>query len=575
MTLANDNAPNTWEAVTPKVNSEAEFFEIVHDFGNPLELVREAISNAVDAHATCVRISFGVETIDGNKRLVVTLVDDGDGMTQEVLSRDFWGLGYSQFRDRSDAIGEKGHGTKIYLRSESVIVRTQCAKGAYESECDRPLSDLTANKLHKPRIRQIERFMDHTGTEIKIVGYNDNERSKFIQDVVRDYILWFTKVGSIEHVFGVTKHNSFKVRLKCLDQEEFQDIGFGHPFPKDNSDIDKLFSEKGASAADFYVRRYIWKAERLSKHPEVTFDVVISVEGDQVKRSYNPLVGERRRLDTGRYRVSDRYGLWLCKDYIPINRVNEWISGFGSGSNAFVLLHGFVNCQSLKLTANRGDIANTDPLILDELRSKVKEFIDRIDRDLTDKGIYTLREWQEENRTLQQEKAEYDRRLKNMPSRHFACLDGRTLVEPTNEAELFGLLMTIYAMRPDLFEFEPHDYNANRGIDMIAQNKGGNQLLEGSYWYIELKHTLQPKRFNHAFKYLRWIVCWDFDKGIADGSKFEGIEDADWRQLQSSRNDDGHQVYFLDSKAKPGKVQVIRLKEFLKQRLDIEFQARS
>ena len=29
---------NEWKPIFPKVNSEAEFFEIVHDFGNPLEL---------------------------------------------------------------------------------------------------------------------------------------------------------------------------------------------------------------------------------------------------------------------------------------------------------------------------------------------------------------------------------------------------------------------------------------------------------------------------------------------------------------------------------------------------------
>ena len=33
-----------WEAVHPSVSAEAEFFEILNDFGNPLEIVREGIS---------------------------------------------------------------------------------------------------------------------------------------------------------------------------------------------------------------------------------------------------------------------------------------------------------------------------------------------------------------------------------------------------------------------------------------------------------------------------------------------------------------------------------------------------
>jgi len=45
----------------------------------------------------------------------------------------------------------------------------------------------------------------------------------------------------------------------------------------------------------------------------------------------------RRGRDTGRYRVADRYGLWLCKDYIPIQRINDWIIGFGTGSNSSIV----------------------------------------------------------------------------------------------------------------------------------------------------------------------------------------------------------------------------------------------
>jgi hypothetical protein len=172
---------NSWEAIHPEVNAEAEFFEILNDFGDPLEVLREAISNAIDAHATKVKISFEVEVIDGRKKLVIVLEDNGHGMTYNVISKDFWGLGYSPSRDRADAIGEKGHGTKIYLRSEKIIVRTQSKEGAYISDCENPLATLSGKKLHQPRVAKTDRFLplDQTGTHIRIEGYNDNERSKF------------------------------------------------------------------------------------------------------------------------------------------------------------------------------------------------------------------------------------------------------------------------------------------------------------------------------------------------------------------------------------------------------------
>ena len=224
------------------------------------------------------------------------------------------------------------------------------------------------------------------------------------------------------------------------------------------------------------------------------------------------------------------------------------------------------------MTANRGDIANTDPLILEELKSAVQKLIDKVDAELNDKGLYTLKVWQEETVTLQQEKREFTRRVRSLKSRKVARLDGRLLIEPQNESELFGLFIVVYALHPELFEFEPLDYNTSRGIDIVARNKSDNLITEGEHWYIELKHTLQTKRFNHAFEYLRWLICWDFDKGVVPGIDLQGIEDTDIRQLQAATDDDGYRIYFLNPRKKARKVQVVCLKEVLKQRLKLQFE---
>jgi hypothetical protein len=55
-----------WNSVNPQVNSESEFLEIVHDFGDPLELVREAISNSVDFGSTWIKIDFSVLELKAN-----------------------------------------------------------------------------------------------------------------------------------------------------------------------------------------------------------------------------------------------------------------------------------------------------------------------------------------------------------------------------------------------------------------------------------------------------------------------------------------------------------------------------
>ena len=71
----------------------------------------------------------------------------------------------------------------------------------------------------------------------------------------------------------------------------------------------------------------------------------------------------------GAYTIQERYGLWLCKDFMPIQRKNEWITTKGSEYTKF---HAFINCQDLRLTANRGSIENTPSEVLQDLMDVVK-----------------------------------------------------------------------------------------------------------------------------------------------------------------------------------------------------------
>jgi hypothetical protein len=229
---------------------------------------------------------------------------------------------------------------------------------------------------------------------------------------------------------------------------------------------------------------------------------------------------------------------------------------------------------AVKLTANRGSIANTDPKVTTELQKAVQRLVAHVDKDLNQKGLYTLIQWQNESRTLEQEKSEFDRRTKTIERRRTASLDDRLFLEPQNESELFGLLIAIYYLRPNIFEFEPLDYNTTRGIDIIARNKTSSRVADSKFWYVELKYQLKDT-FNHAFKNLRWIVCWNFDKGVGENSEFRAIEENDVRRLRSHKDSEGKTSYFLDNPGAAIKIQVIQFEEFLKEKLGMEFRAES
>lgn len=58
-----------WEKIIPKVNESAEFWEIASDFGDPLELFREALHNAYDWVATEFKIIITVSEIRGQDKI--------------------------------------------------------------------------------------------------------------------------------------------------------------------------------------------------------------------------------------------------------------------------------------------------------------------------------------------------------------------------------------------------------------------------------------------------------------------------------------------------------------------------
>lgn len=565
---------SNWEIIEPKVNETAEFKEIAGDFGDPMEIFREALHNAYDWKATKFLINIFVEEINGCDKLVIEMTDNGQGMTKERLVENFWALGNSASKNDSDKIGEKGHGTKIYLRSDKVYVRTSNGEKAYESVCNSPFGALNSGQKHSPQIREIPCENIPQGTKIRIEGYNNNGMNQYTQNIVKDYLYWKTKIGSFMCEFARFDEPDFHVKLKALDVDQYEELKFGHIFAEENDDVNKLFEKYGENAADYFVKKYIYENQSLDARPDVKYDVVIYVEGDEAKKQYNPLIKKRKNKAKGSYKVSDRYGIYLCKDFVPIQRVNEWVSGFGTGSNSVVMLHGFINCQKIKLTANRGSVANTDMRIVEELKNALENILNEINVDLYKNNIDTLTQWKNEAKTLEVEKAAFEKRRKLIFSKKYFKIGDRTFLEPRNEAELYGLFISLYTLYPEKFDFEPLDYDESIGIDLIARNKTDNQISDCEYWYVELKYLLGSKEFNHSFRNIRRIICWDFANSLKDGSiitSSAGDTDREFRVKQR----DGKNWYYLDADDSSIRIEVIPLRKFVVKELGIEILSQS
>lgn len=74
---------------------------------------------------------------------------------------------------------------------------------------------------------------DATWTKIVILGYNDDDRKMFTHEQLKDYILWFTKMGSIEKEFGIKENQNVTLALRGVDRTEaegYETLEFGHFF---------------------------------------------------------------------------------------------------------------------------------------------------------------------------------------------------------------------------------------------------------------------------------------------------------------------------------------------------------
>ncbi|OUO94843.1 ATP-binding protein [Cloacibacillus sp. An23] len=584
----------------PTVKPSQEFIEIALDFANPLDLVREAISNAFDAGADRIKLGFDVIREHGDDVFKIIIEDNGSGMDFDDL-QSFFDLGNSTRKHEKDKnphscafIGEKGHGTKIYFNSDNIEIetlkQTSDTNKIYRATLSNPRRELYDGNIPKVTVTEEITASSEHYTKIIIKGYNGNKADKFTHDRLRDYILWFTKMGSIEKELGILTNKDVKLELKGIDWDArksgYDVIEFGHVFPPESTNSKSLLKSYTLDAAKHYCKKVIVVNDYLNGQAgHIAIQAVFYIEGNNVKYKYNPMIRRKKlRPKPGAYTVQERYGLWICKDYIPVQRKNEWIVEKGS---EFTKFHAFINCQALKLTANRGSIENTESYILEALREKAWEIYDKVyhetalpDLDMLDTEINAIY-------TTEKEIRDFDRRTKYIDKSKIADYKGIRLVEPRQEIGVYTLFMQLSQIEPNLFPFTILDYDTKSGIDaIVVDNADLNKPLKECYKsYVEFKNLLD-KRFNHSFEKLNSIICWDLAKKKSDDTLHDGDEVLDITQDNAKKrilrvvkpsedNRLDHTRYFLDNETLPRKIEVFVLKTYLKEKLGIEFRPRT
>lgn len=396
------------ERIEVEVDKGYEFYQIITDFDNPIQIFREAFQNSVDESATEVYCKVSVEQLLGKEDLFIDIWDNGSGLSIENVPM-FFGLAKSTKvtpdKTPTGKLGYKGHGTKIYFNAEQIEIYSKPDRNgaAYGRVLEEPVKQIREqNTFYYAReispedcsISLPPEFETGFYVRIKNPYHFKTQNTRFMLNHVylRDYAKWFTAFGTIRPLFD--KHmplatlylhglniDHFICESGDFNQNDpisefieggqcfYEKIQMGHYFPPIRDD-DKKMNNYGNKVDpskpfyDYYSNEII--KERVYLDSGAYFDLVVYVEGYETKRRYDVLLSRRTKSPFTRnlqHTDAERYGLWACKGGIPIEKVDEWIIG-GRGVGTYTYMHAFLDCDSFDLTANRGSIKNSDLEIL-------------------------------------------------------------------------------------------------------------------------------------------------------------------------------------------------------------------
>ena len=170
----------------------------------------------------------------------------------------------------------------VYFNSRKIEVITQKdADDAFHATMSEPFKKLHNREVPNVDVQMIDNALNVVGTEIIIYSYNNNRRDKFTHEILKDYIMWFTKHGAIDNQFNLQSPTTV-LYLKGLGKDKDEKIERGHCFPPDSQNINKLFETHITKAPDYYSKKVI-KTGHLKNFPEINYHAIFCIEGKYVK----------------------------------------------------------------------------------------------------------------------------------------------------------------------------------------------------------------------------------------------------------------------------------------------------
>ena len=462
------------ERFQPKVNEVNEFLEIASDFEDPLEVIRESLSNSYDAGATEVNITIRNQ----GKGSDIIIEDDGHGMSRRDLE-SFFDLGNSR---KTDSIGYKGHGTKIFYKSDRIVVNASQNGVNLRATMDNPWEKLNDRILPEYEVSETETRPENEGTRIKITGFRAGqgfEPEELTYNKIHHYLKWKTIAGSTAHFFEDDTHEmTITIELGDeIDDSRDQLVTSNRlKFPPE-----QLEPEDGTFPADSMCKHYAPRELEVETDTGSTTVQIVGMIGGKAARNQLPTYG----------RHSAQFGVWLAKDHIKVERCNEAISH----DNEFLHFLFVANCQDIELSANREKIRNKSSNVYQAVEEEVSHYLSKVSADPWFKEYLEARRVAELERRANSQRSTVEERYQEISER-----SGFTA---TNQAEVV-LGLERLNQRPVGPALQVEDFDVGTDINAIVRRS--DNLYSSSVHLQLTDHFDADKPLQSVDK----IICWEY-----------------------------------------------------------------
>ena len=128
-------------------------------------------------------------------------------------------------------------------------------------------------------------------------------------------------------------------------------------------------------------------------------------------------------------------------------------------------------------------------------------------------------------------------------------------------------------LKTDVFPFQQLDYATHQGYDLLVKGDSTTPIHQSQIFYVELKWWL-TNFLNHSFENLKCIVTWGTK--VLDGGFVTDINGEERiMQVVGPTRPGEHTKYMLDNPRSGTKIEVIVLKDYLREVLNVEFRTRT